>query len=44
MNALDFMIDNFTEIEEMGLVRLTMDDVVRNPLIKKIEAKFEEIG
>lgn len=43
-NALDFMIDNFTEIEEMGLVRLTMDDVVRNPLIKKIESKFEEVN
>jgi phosphate starvation-inducible protein PhoH and related proteins len=42
-NALDFMIDNFTDIEEMGLVRLGMDDVVRNPLIKKIEAKFEQV-
>ena len=37
------MIDNFTDIEEMGLVRLGMDDVVRNPLIKKIEAKFEQV-
>lgn len=44
VNALDFMIDNFTDIEEMGLVRLGMDDVVRNPLIKKIEKKFEEIS
>lgn len=42
-SALDFMIENFSDIEEMGLVRLTSEDIVRNPLIKKIEAKFEEV-
>lgn len=42
-SSLDFLIDNFSEIKEMGLVRLTSSDIVRNPLIKKIEAKFEEV-
>lgn len=42
-SALEFIIDNFGELEEMGLIKLTTDDVVRNPLIKKIEAKFDEI-
>tara|TARA_Y100000389_G_scaffold201754_1_gene245245 strand:+ start:261 stop:1010 length:750 start_codon:yes stop_codon:yes gene_type:complete len=42
-SALDFMIDNFADIDEMGLVRLTSEDVVRNKLIKKIEEKFEQV-
>lgn len=42
-SALEFIIDNFGGLDEMGLIRLTTDDVVRNPLIKKIEAKFDEV-
>ena len=37
-----FNIDKFKDFEEVGTVVLGEDDVVRNPLIKKIEQIFRE--
>lgn len=43
-SALDFIIDNFTDISGFGLVRLGEEDVIRNPIIKLIENRFNEIN
>jgi phosphate starvation-inducible protein PhoH len=42
-SALQFLINNFNDIDEIGIVELTVDDIVRNPLIKKIEDKFNSL-
>ena len=42
-NGLRFVMDHFTELDEIGLVRFTKDDVVRNPLITKIERIFDSL-
>jgi phosphate starvation-inducible PhoH-like protein len=42
-SALQFLINNFNDIDEIGIVELTIDDIVRNPLIKKIEDKFNSL-
>jgi len=42
-SALEILIDHFTEIEEVGIVRLGKDDIVRHPIIKKLEEIFDKI-
>lgn len=42
-SALELLIEHFGEIEEMGHVGLGEEDVVRNPIIKKIIKIFEKI-
>jgi phosphate starvation-inducible PhoH-like protein len=39
-SSLDFIIEKFKDVEEIGTVQLLDEDVVRNPLIKKIEKIF----
>lgn len=41
-SSLSFIIDKFEPVDEVGTIRLTEDDIVRNPLIKKIEQIFKE--
>jgi phosphate starvation-inducible PhoH-like protein len=41
-SSLNFIIDKFKDFDEVGTVVLGEDDVVRNPLIKKIEKIFNE--
>ena len=41
-SSLKFIIDKFSDFDEVGTVVLDNDDVVRNPLIKKIEQIFRE--
>ncbi len=38
--ALKFLLEKFDTLDEIGTLELTLDDVVRNPLIKKIETVF----
>jgi len=42
-SALDFLLDEFQHIEEIGVIVLDHNDVVRNPLIKKIESVFDRL-
>lgn len=42
-SALEVLIDYFGEIEEIGIAQLTKDDIVRHPIIKKLEEIFEKI-
>lgn len=42
--ALKFLLDNFSKLDEIGLITLGYDDIVRNPLIKKIEEIFSEVN
>jgi len=42
-SSLEFLLDKFSHIDEIGMVRLTQEDVVRNPLIKKIEDVFDNL-
>lgn len=41
-SSLQFIINKFELVDEIGTIRLTDDDIVRNPLIKKIEQIFKE--
>ena len=41
-SSLAFLINKFSDIEEIGTVTLGEEDVIRNPLIKKIEQIFRE--
>jgi phosphate starvation-inducible protein PhoH and related proteins len=41
-SSLNFIIGKFSDFDEVGTVILNEDDVVRNPLIKKIEQIFRE--
>jgi len=41
-SSLEFIIDKFSNFDEVGTIRLDETDVVRNPLIKKIEQIFRE--
>ena len=41
-SSLKFIIDKFSDFDEVGTVVLNNEDVVRNPLIKKIEQIFRE--
>lgn len=42
-SALKFIMEQFNDIEEIGTIELGEDDVVRNPLIKKIENVFNKL-
>ena len=42
-NGLTFLMDHFSDIEEIGCVQFTKADVVRNPLIAKIERVFDSL-
>ena len=42
-NGLTFLMDHFIDIEEIGCIQFTKSDVVRNPLIAKIERVFESL-
>jgi phosphate starvation-inducible protein PhoH len=37
-------MDRFSKIEEFGCMNFSDDDIVRNPLIKKIEEIFRSIS
>lgn len=41
-SSLNFIINKFKDFEEVGTIVLGEDDVVRNPLIKKIEQIFRD--
>lgn len=43
-SSLQFILDNFSDIDEIGTVELTLDDVVRNPIVKIIEERFNKIN
>ena len=42
-SALRFLLDKFSHIDEIGTIELGTEDVVRNPLIKKIEEVFDNL-
>lgn len=42
-SCLDFYINKFADFEPFGIVKLTADDEVRNPLIAKYLSKLKEI-
>jgi len=42
-NGLTFLMVNFTNIEDIGCVQFTKADVVRNPLVAKIERVFDSL-
>ena len=42
-NGLTFLMEHFTHIEEIGCVQFNKSDVVRNPLIAKIERVFDSL-
>lgn len=41
-SSLEFILNKFKDFDEVGTIILGEDDVVRNPLIKKIEQIFRE--
>jgi phosphate starvation-inducible PhoH-like protein len=42
-SALKFIMEKFNHLDEIGTIELGEEDVVRNPLIKKIEKVFNEL-
>lgn len=42
-SALEILTQYFTTIDEIGVVELGKEDIVRHPIIKKIEEIFEQI-
>jgi len=42
-NGLTFLMDHFYDIEEIGCVQFNKSDVVRNPLVAKIERVFDSL-
>ncbi len=42
-SALEILIEHFTGIEGIGVVELGRDDIVRHPIIKKLEEIFDSI-
>jgi phosphate starvation-inducible protein PhoH len=42
-SALEILMQYFVEIPEIGMVALGKDDIVRHPIIKKIEEIFDKI-
>jgi len=42
-SALEFLFDQFSNINKIGVVSLGLEDVVRNPLIKEIESVFDKV-
>ena len=43
-SSLQLIMDRFSVIEEFGCMNFSQDDIVRNPLIKKIEEVFNNIS
>lgn len=41
-SSLNVAMELFNDIDEIGVFQFTEDDIVRNPLIQKIERRFEE--
>lgn len=41
-SALRFMIDNFSDLDDVGVIEFTKEDIVRHPLITKFEEIFED--
>jgi len=42
-SSLPMIMEKFSKIEEFGCIALSDEDIVRNPLIKKIEQVFNEL-
>lgn len=42
-SALEILIEYFVEIEEIGVTQLSKEDIVRHPIIIKLEEVFEKI-
>jgi phosphate starvation-inducible protein PhoH and related proteins len=42
-NGLTFLMDHFQHIDEIGCIQFNKSDVVRNPLIAKIERVFDSL-
>jgi phosphate starvation-inducible PhoH-like protein len=42
-SALEILIEHFVEIEEIGIAQLSKEDIVRHPIIIKLEEVFEKI-
>jgi len=42
-SALEILIEHFVEIEEIGIAQLSKEDIVRHPIIMKLEEVFEKI-
>ncbi len=42
-NGLTFLMDHFQDIWEIGCIQFNKSDVVRNPLIAKIERIFDSL-
>lgn len=42
-SALEILMEHFVEIEEIGIAKLSKEDIVRHPIIKKLEEVFEKI-
>lgn len=42
-SVLEILIEHFSEVEEIGIVELSKEDIVRHPIIKKLEEIFDEI-
>jgi phosphate starvation-inducible protein PhoH len=37
------LIEYFVDVEEIGVAQLSKEDIVRHPIIKKLEEVFEKI-
>jgi phosphate starvation-inducible PhoH-like protein len=42
-SALEILIEHFVEIDEIGVTQLSKEDIVRHPIIIKLEEVFEKI-
>jgi phosphate starvation-inducible PhoH-like protein len=42
-SALEILMEHFTQISEIGMVQLGREDIVRHPIIKKLEEIFDKI-
>lgn len=42
-SALEILIEHFVDVDEIGLAQLNKEDIVRHPIIKKLEEIFEKI-
>ncbi len=42
-SALEILIEHFVDIEEIGIAQLSKEDIVRHPIIIKLEEVFEKI-
>lgn len=42
-SALEILLEHFSDVPEIGIVKLSGKDIVRHPIIKKLEEIFEKI-